>query len=405
MSKHCVGPIQTDTESKKAGMESAKLDLEALKWTRSLPHANEAERAAFAHWVLHSRQNLEAFLRHEALGTVLRGMDPQHQIDIDTLVALARTASRTVLPPATFYAGARSTMTRATDIEQRASEWIIRSEAGNFTEDMRAELERWLQDPRNRVIYIRIREGWRRAGRLHSARSHDGNVDPDLFDDRDLTIRPPQPNSKHRWPFGVTAGAGAVLTLILHFTGVLLWSMFGSNQWTSYTTGIGGYEIVSLPDGSSVQLNANTKIRERVTADKREIQLVRGEALFKVADSVRPFTVRLVGTSIRIDSPGMTETTFAVRLGAPEKVAVAVVEGCVLIGPTERVAVGELANVDAAGIHVANVGVEEINRKLAWTAGPLSFQGEIVQELAGEIDYGLNHKPHNPNTPNIGPKR
>src|ERR1041385_6901277 len=84
-------------------------------------------------------------------------------------------------------AGARSTMTRATDIEQRASEWMIRSEGGNFTQEMRNELDRWLQDPRNRVTFLRIKEGWRRAGRIRSARPLDGNVDPDLLKRVDLT--------------------------------------------------------------------------------------------------------------------------------------------------------------------------------------------------------------------------
>src|SRR4030088_2029602 len=78
-------------------------------------------------------------------------------------------------------AAARSTMMIATDIEQRASEWIIRGEGGNFTEEMRAELERWLQDARNRVPSRRIREAWRRGSRIRGARPLDGNVDPDLL--------------------------------------------------------------------------------------------------------------------------------------------------------------------------------------------------------------------------------
>jgi len=55
---------------------------------------------------------------------------------------------------------------RATDLEQQASEWVIRTESGNFTPAMQAELERWLQQPRHRANYLRIREAWRRAGEM-----------------------------------------------------------------------------------------------------------------------------------------------------------------------------------------------------------------------------------------------
>src|SRR5882724_3321164 len=87
-------------------------------------------------------------------------------------------------------AGARSTMTRATDTEKRASEWIIRSESGKFTAAMQAELECWLQDTRNRVTFLRIKEAWRRANRIRSTRPLDGNVDPDLLKNPGLTFAP-----------------------------------------------------------------------------------------------------------------------------------------------------------------------------------------------------------------------
>src|SRR6202048_3653877 len=120
-------------------------------------------------------------------------------------------------------AGARSTMTRATDIEQRASEWIIRSEGGNFTEGMRAELEHWLQDPRNRVTFLRIKEAWRRASRIRGTRPLDGNVDPDLLKNPDLTLAPDDTNSGSGsdWPFRFAAGAA--LTLIIYLLGLVAW--------------------------------------------------------------------------------------------------------------------------------------------------------------------------------------
>src|SRR3954469_17658149 len=86
-------------------------------------------------------------------------------------------------------AGARSTMTRATDIEQTASEWMIRSERGDLTEAQRLQMERWLAPPRHKITFLRITEPWRRASHIRGARPLDGNVDPDLLKHTDLSFR------------------------------------------------------------------------------------------------------------------------------------------------------------------------------------------------------------------------
>jgi transmembrane sensor len=304
-------------------------------------------------------------------------------------------------------AGARSTMTRATDIEQRASEWIIRTEGGNFTEEMRAELERWLQDPRNRVTFLRIKEAWRRASRIRSARPLDGNVDPDLLKTPDLTLGSDDTNSGSGsgWPFRVAAGAA--LTLIIYLLGLVAWIVLGRSDWISYTTSIGGYEHVTLADGSAIQLNTDSEIRARLTPQKREIQLIRGEALIKVAhDAHRPFTVSAANTSVRADPPGNDGAAFVLRMRGPDGVDVAVTEGTILLGPSERIidvalgrnssqstlGAGDAATVRPEGVHVGKVALEDLNRKLSWTAGLLSFQGETLSEVTDEFNrYNRKH--------------
>jgi transmembrane sensor len=304
--------------------------------------------------------------------------------------------------------GARSTMTRATDIEQRASEWIIRSEGGNFTEDMRAELERWLQNPRNRVIFLRLEEAWRRASRIRGARPLDGNVDPDLLKTPDLTLGPDDTNSGwgSGWPLRVAAGAA--ITLILYLLGLEAWIVLGHSDWISYTTSVGGYEHVTLADGSAIQLNTDSEIRARLTAGKREVELVRGEALIKVAhDAHRRFTVTAANTSVRADPPGIVGAAFALRMRGPKDIDVAVTEGTILLGPSNRIidvvlgrnasshstlGAGDAATVRPEGVHLAKVALEELNRKLSWTAGLLSFQGETLAEVTDEFNrYNRKH--------------
>jgi hypothetical protein len=78
---------------------------------------------------------------------------------------------------------------RASDVEQRARELLIRSESGVFTDKMRAGRGHWL-DPRHRIVYLRIMGTWRRSGRLRSIRPLDGSVDPDLLRNPTLTSVP-----------------------------------------------------------------------------------------------------------------------------------------------------------------------------------------------------------------------
>jgi len=305
-------------------------------------------------------------------------------------------------------AGAKSTMTRATDVEQRASEWIIRSEGGNFTEQMRAELEGWLQDPRNRVTFLRIREAWRRASRIRGARPLDGNVDPDLLKNSDLTPGPRDTNrgSGSRWPLRVAAGAG--LTLIIYLLALAAWIAAGRSDWILYTTSVGGYEHVTLADGSAIQLNTDSELRARLTPAKREIQLVRGEALIRVAhDARRPFTISAANTSVRADPPGTVGAVFVLRMRGQTDVDVAVTEGIILLGPADRIidvalgrmsasqsalSAGDAAAVRPEGVHLVKVALEELNRKLSWTAGLLSFQGETLAQVTDEFNrYNRKH--------------
>jgi transmembrane sensor len=303
-------------------------------------------------------------------------------------------------------AGARSTMTRATDTEQRASEWIIRSEGGNFTEEMRAELERWLLEPRNRITFLRIKEAWRRASRMRGARPLDGNVDPDLLKNADLSLRSTHTNSGSGWPFRIAAGAA--LTLIIYLVCLAGWIAFSPSEWIKYTTSIGGYEHITLADGSGIQLNTDSEIRARLTSQRREIELIRGEAWIKVVhDSRRPFTVSAANVAVHADPANKAAAAFVVRLRAPGGVDVSVTQGSVVLGRTERfidvalrgspssqstLGEGDAAAFRPEGVHLTKVGLEELNRKLSWTAGLLSFQGETLAEVTDEFNrYNRKH--------------
>jgi transmembrane sensor len=68
----------------------------------------------------------------------------------------------------------------------------------------------------------------------------------------------------------------------------------------SYSTGIGEQRTVQLLDGSTVELNARSAIQVHLTERQRDVTLLEGQALFRVAkDKQRPFVVRAGDAQVR----------------------------------------------------------------------------------------------------------
>jgi transmembrane sensor len=85
-------------------------------------------------------------------------------------------------------------------------------------------------------------------------------------------------------------------------------------------------DLRTLPDGSTVQLNAGTEIVPAFASGRRLVRILRGEALFNVVhDSARPFVVAAGGVEVRA-----VGTAFSVRFD-PAQVDVLVTEGTVSV--------------------------------------------------------------------------
>jgi transmembrane sensor len=76
--------------------------------------------------------------------------------------------------------------------------------------------------------------------------------------------------------------------------------LWNRSQLNTYTTGIGEQRSIILQDGSTVDLNAQSRVRIVYGARERRVELAEGQALFRVAkDAARPFVVRAGTTDIR----------------------------------------------------------------------------------------------------------
>lgn len=100
------------------------------------------------------------------------------------------------------------------------------------------------------------------------------------------------PRAKRRIAFAVAAVA-AVAAL-----GAVLFVQLGPDR---YVTGVGEQRTISLADGTTIELNARSRLLVKLSTTTRRIDLLDGQALFHVAqDSGRPFVVHAGSTEVQV---------------------------------------------------------------------------------------------------------
>jgi transmembrane sensor len=167
----------------------------------------------------------------------------------------------------------------------------------------------------------------------------------------------------------------------------------GENAINQLVVPRGGRYAVTLPDGTRVWLNADSRLTYPVSFNgaKREVELS-GEAYFEVAhDASRPFVV-----SVRDAKVNVLGTRFNIRAYDAQPLETALLEGAVAFnhGTASRVLKpGEQAVVGANGtLDVVPANLEKV---MAWKKGYFYFEDtpirDIMDELArwydAEVDY------------------
>ena len=123
--------------------------------------------------------------------------------------------------------------------------------------------------------------------------------------------------------FACIAAFPVAFVFALHELGV------GGHLEDWYTTTPDATRQVSLQDGTRVALNRGTGFSAMFWEHIRLVFVVRGEAIFTVArEPHRPFHVRAAGRDFETMSG-----TFDVRLVAPDRMTITVLEGTVTVSP------------------------------------------------------------------------
>jgi transmembrane sensor len=291
-------------------------------------------------------------------------------------------------------------------IREEAVEWFVA-----FCEeevDARAcrEFNAWLRrSPEHVRAYLRVSAFWEDAADLERHTKHgieelvqravaEGNV---VALGRGMEIPMPRArggNDRARalsWLAGLAAACAGV--------GLAGWLVL--SRTPSYSTTVGEQRTITLPDGSTVELNARSRVSVRYTRAKREVNLTEGQALFRVAKSPsRPFIVLVAGTGIRA-----VGTEFDVYRKRNETV-VTVVEGQVAVSETRG---SELTSADPSGRggdtasvlvsagqqFVATPRALDVPKPVdtatatAWTEGKLVFDSVALKDVLDEFNRYL----------------
>jgi transmembrane sensor len=153
----------------------------------------------------------------------------------------------------------------------------------------------------------------------------------------------------------------------------------------TYSTAVGEQRTFELADGSAVQLNPASRIRVRISAEARDVELLAGEALFKVKhETVRPFRVRS-GAAL-IEDLG---TQFHVYRRSSGTV-VSVIEGAVQIASV-RLDAGQEGRVATDGKTVERSTLDPAQLD-SWRERHLTFSGDTLADIAADFNR-YNRKP------------
>ena len=157
----------------------------------------------------------------------------------------------------------------AAETEARAAEWLIRKrDAAGWREEDQQTLDAWLDEaPAHLMAYWRLESAWERADRLTALSTQSKSA---------MLIRA----GRRAAPMAMRVAAAVIVLGAIGVGANML--MPRAPAPSIYKTAIGGREVLSLADGSKIELNTDTEVRIAGDAKGRKISLEKGEAFFQI---------------------------------------------------------------------------------------------------------------------------
>jgi transmembrane sensor len=278
-------------------------------------------------------------------------------------------------------------------VMRTAGAWLAKRDRG-FTPEEQAQFDHWRRSAPSHAAAVRQLERtmttFDRLGELAS--DYGGLPDPDAFAPKAEVRRK---RSLRWWVPAISVAAAAAFALLLYRPAART-----ATALQHFATVSGGYQHLTLADGSVVDLNGDTILDVAFAPGERRVRLSRGEAHFQVAKNpARPFIVSAGSVSFRA-----VGTAFNIRLGTAD-VELLVTEGKVQVSPppTETPIIDSVTRPDRiplveAGYRVliplapapppriAAVTPADIEQRLAWQPRLLELRKTPLSQIVAELN-------------------
>lgn len=257
-------------------------------------------------------------------------------------------------------------MTDSPDLLEQAADWHLRL---SETPDARADFERWLaQSPEHRHAWQQIERVWGGIAQLAAPPIHPARA-----------AGTQRPRRRHRRLSAALAAGIAVLAILTYPQAALHWQ-------ADYITAAGETRTVTLADGSQVTLGPRSALRSDYHSERRDLQLLAGQAFFDVQRDVdRPFVVKAGSSEVRV-----LGTAFEVDLGE-RYLEVAVQRGLVRVSSQidgasseDDLHPGEGLRQDRLSGTVQHLRLDS-ERVAAWRRGQLFVENASVGEILEQM--------------------
>ena len=256
------------------------------------------------------------------------------------------------------------------DIAAEAAVWIARLHGPDRSPQMERECLDWQAlSAVHRLAFERCTEVWEAVPRVRLADAYASSALQGSF------------------PAAAWRGGGfrpriwALASLLILGT---VCAAIAINRWyigDVYATQVGEQQVLMLEDGTRMHLNTHTRVRVKMSADRRRVQLESGEALFEVAkDAARPFVVRAAQSEVVA-----VGTAFSVRLEddvvpSEKALAVTLIQGQITVEPVAT-AQSALATLARGLAPVAPVVMHAGERlRLTRPDTPLAPTGQMIDK-------------------------
>jgi transmembrane sensor len=262
-----------------------------------------------------------------------------------------------------------------------AARWAVRRDRGLSAAES-IDYELWLAaDPRHAAAMQRTSAAWSLLDRIPESAA--------------APVLAAATRRRSFWRRTVAFGSLAAAALVV---GLFIWSRPLPADPTLSATALSATttpRLVTLSDGTVVQLNTGGAVVEKFTAATRHVTLTRGEAHFAVTKNpARPFVVqagslqvRAVGTAFNINLQSsavdviVTEGRVQLTTGTPDAPALTAGERATL----RRAAAGPT-------LVVARIDAAAIAQTLAWREPLLRLGGATLAELAAEFERATGRR-------------